>query len=83
MMVERNLIKKQNLHHNWENVALVLSRRGRGQGCNVYLGCSGQVLWFKVLALNADGPGLLLQHYGMEAGEAGGYISFDRLEILA
>jgi hypothetical protein len=48
-------------------------------------GLSGscQILWSKILAVGADGPGLPLQHYGMKAGKAGGYISFNRLEILA
>jgi len=80
---DRNLSRKQNLYHNWENIALVLLSKGRGQACNGSLSGSCQLLWFKILALEADGPGLPLRHYGMEAGKAGGYVSFHRLEILA
>jgi hypothetical protein len=59
--------------------------RGLATAIHEISGLSGscQILWFKILALDADGPGLPLQHYGMETGKAGGYISFNRLEILA
>jgi hypothetical protein len=79
----RNLSKEKKVYHNWRNIALVLLRKKRGQACNAFLSCSCKILWFKILALEADGPGLPLQHYGMEAGKAGGYISFHRLKILA
>ena len=65
----------------WENP--VLFRVGREQACKTNLSGACQILWFKILALDADGPGLLLQDYGMKAGKAGGYISFHRLKILA
>jgi len=65
----------------WENP--VLFGVGRGQACKTTLSGSCQILWFKILALDADGPGLPLQDYGMKAGKAGGYIPTHRLEVLA
>jgi len=79
----RNLSRRQNLYHNLKNIALVLLRKRRGQACDTFLSGSCQILLFKMLALDADGPSLPLQHYGMEAGKAGGYISFHPFEILA
>jgi len=90
---DTNLSRKQNFYHNRKNIALVLLSKERGQAhirglaTAIHeisdLSGSCQLLWFKILALEADGPGLPLQHYGMEAGKAGGYVSFHRLEILA
>jgi hypothetical protein len=75
---DRNLGKEQDLYHTWRNIAPVWLRKKREQ-C---LSCPWQILRLKMLAVEANGLGLSLQHYGMEARKAGGYVSFHLLEIL-